>query len=294
MAQNELEIGNNYTLDNFEEIFDTSFGYPVGINYRNPDNRNRFIVLLSKEGGPYSDEVSSSDRFFYVGEGLEGDQTKTPRNQALIDAVTESFPIYFFYQSEDDSDWSYQDLVDVVDYQKVEKDGRRVFRFKMRKLNIANFKKYEEVSETVLEADADPDLTEETEEVEVTRKARSSAFARKVKEEYDYSCAVCGSSRKSPEGVPEVEAAHIYPKEEGGRDNIQNGMALCRLHHWAFDHGWFTVTDELKVKVQETDEIETPDVIKDISGNLLNTPEADKNKPHQVYLRGHRELHWFK
>lgn len=65
-------------LDDFEKIFDTSFGYVVGINYRNPDDERRFIILLSKEGGPYSDEVTSSEVFHYIREGLEGDQKRTP------------------------------------------------------------------------------------------------------------------------------------------------------------------------------------------------------------------------
>jgi putative restriction endonuclease len=288
-----LEIGREYSLDEFEEVFDTSFGYPVGINYRNPDERQRFIVLLSKEGGPYSDEVTSSETFHYIGEGLEGDQNRTPRNQALIDAVEESFPIYFFYQYEERSQWQYQGLVEVMDFQRIEKDGRKVFRFTMRRLDMDDYTEYKEAQETVEKQVEEPNLTRETEEVETTRKARSSAFSRRVKEQYGYKCAVCGAERRSPEGVPEVEAAHIYPKEEDGKDTVQNGIALCRLHHWAFDHGWFTITDDLKVEVIEIEEVETPEEIKNISGKQLQEPEEPEYSPHRVYLKGHRELHGF-
>ncbi|MFB6216111.1 MAG: HNH endonuclease [Candidatus Nanohaloarchaea archaeon] len=288
-----LEIGREYSLDEFEEVFDTSFGYPVGINYRNPDERQRFIVLLSKEGGPYSDEVTSSETFHYIGEGLEGDQKRTPRNQALIDAVEESFPIYFFYQYEERSQWEYQGLVEVVDFQRIEKDGRKVFRFTMRRLDMDDYTEYKEAQRTVEEQVEEPSLTEETEEVETKRKARSSAFSRRVKEQYGYKCAVCGVERRSPEGVPEVEAAHIYPKEEGGKDTVQNGIALCRLHHWAFDHGWFTITDDLEVIVQETEEVDTPDDIQEIAGRAILEPENSDYRPHKVYLEAHRELHGF-
>ncbi len=66
------------------------------------------MVLISKEREPDSDASASSETFHYIGEGLEGDQKRTPRNKALIDAVEESFPIYFFYQNEERSKWQYQ------------------------------------------------------------------------------------------------------------------------------------------------------------------------------------------
>ncbi|MFB6216255.1 MAG: HNH endonuclease [Candidatus Aenigmatarchaeota archaeon] len=288
-----LEIGNKYVLEEFEEIFDTSFGYPVGINYRNPDDGQRFIVLLSKEGGPYSDEIGDSETFHYIGEGLEGDQKRTPRNQALIDAIDESFPIYFFYQSEINSQWEYQGLVEVVDFQRIRNGGRMVFRFTLRRLEMRSFEDYIEAEDVVTKSTMDPSLTEEPEEVELNRKARSSAFSRKVKEQYENSCAVCGSERLSPEGVPEVEAAHIYPKEEGGKDALQNGIALCRLHHWAFDHGWFTITDNLEVNVREIDEVDPPEEVAAIAGTSVLAPKNPEYKPHPVYLGAHRDLHGF-
>jgi len=45
----------------------------------------------------------------------------------------------------------------------------------------------------------------------------------------------------------EVEAAHIVPYSSNGKDDIWNGLALCRLHHWAFDVGWFTLKDDFKI-----------------------------------------------
>jgi putative restriction endonuclease len=47
----------------------------------------------------------------------------------------------------------------------------------------------------------------------------------------------------------EVEAAHIVPHSSNGKDDIWNGIALCRIHHWAFDVGWFTLTDDWRLLV---------------------------------------------
>ena len=41
-----------------------------------------------------------------------------------------------------------------------------------------------------------------------------------------------------------MEAAHIKPKSHGGLYLPNNGMALCRDLHWAFDKGFFTIDDD--------------------------------------------------
>jgi hypothetical protein len=77
----------------------------------------------------------------------------------------------------------------------------------------------------------------ERETVTVTRKQRKSQFREEVHAAYEHRCAICGARRASPEGGYELEATHIKPVSDGGPDIVQNGIALCRLHHWAFDAG---------------------------------------------------------
>lgn len=86
--------------------------------------------------------------------------------------------------------------------------------------------------------------------VKITRetKLRNRAFKQAVREAYDFRCAVCGMKINSPNTLLwEVEAAHIVPHRASGKDDILNGIALCRLHHWAFDVGWFTLEDNFKI-----------------------------------------------
>jgi hypothetical protein len=79
---------------------------------------------------------------------------------------------------------------------------------------------------------------------------RSRGFRQAVVEAYAHKCAVCGLKIHSPDLITwEVQAAHIVPNRVRGRDDICNGIALCRLHHWAFDVGWFTLLDDYKVEV---------------------------------------------
>ena len=79
---------------------------------------------------------------------------------------------------------------------------------------------------------------------------RVRGFRQAVIEVYDFRCAVCGLKIKSPDSLCwEVEAAHIVPHGSFGRDDLFNGIALCRFHHWAFDVGWFTLLDNYAVRV---------------------------------------------
>jgi putative restriction endonuclease len=81
---------------------------------------------------------------------------------------------------------------------------------------------------------------------------RTRGFRQAVIEAYSYRCAVCGFKIKSPDSLTwEVQAAHIVPNSSLGRDDICNGIALCHLHHWAFDVGWFTLLDNHKLQVSQ-------------------------------------------
>jgi putative restriction endonuclease len=74
------------------------------------------------------------------------------------------------------------------------------------------------------------------------RIARSRAFRTAVTAAYGNCCAMCGGGARSPIGASEVEAAHVIPRAQKGSDDVRNGIALCRLHHWAFDHQLVGVT----------------------------------------------------
>lgn len=69
-------------------------------------------------------------------------------------------------------------------------------------------------------------------------------------EAYRFRCAVCGFKLKSPNSISwEIQAAHIVPNGFLGRDDIWNGIAMCRLHHWSFDVGWFTLADDYRIEL---------------------------------------------
>ena len=118
---------------------------------------------------------------------------------------------------------------------------------------------------------------------------RTRGFRQAIIEAYDFRCAVCGLKISSPDAVSwEVEAAHIVPHRQLGRDDIFNGIALCGLHHWAFDSGWFTLFDDYNVHVSPQVNHLPSDYGKMGGYDFLLTLTGKKQR---IFLPGRREIY---
>lgn len=149
-------------------------------------------------------------------------------------------------------------------------------------------------SDDIIAEQTDPALTEDNVEyTESRRRVRDASFTENVREAYDERCAVCSARRVAPDGSTEVEAAHIYPKSEGGPDVVQNGIALCRLHHWAFDAGWISFTDNNDIIVRDVPDRDGYEEFADFDGKTLHLPDDEGLRPHPKFIREHRTLHGF-
>ena len=83
------------------------------------------------------------------------------------------------------------------------------------------------------------------------RSPRDPVFRDKVLSAYASQCAVCKFAVKRDKRTLALEAAHIKWHVAKGPATVENGLALCSLHHSLFDKGAFTLTDDMKVKVAE-------------------------------------------
>lgn len=66
---------------------------------------------------------------------------------------------------------------------------------------------------------------------------RSSQWRHQILEAWDRSCAFCGFDGQSDGAPVGIEAAHVRWFNFGGPDDLDNGLALCSLHHKLFDRG---------------------------------------------------------
>lgn len=122
-----------------------------------------------------------------------------------------------------------------------------------------------------------------------SRAYRDVAFRRKVREAYDYRCAMSGLRLRNGGGRPEVNAAHIIPVERQGSDAVHNGLALSGTLHWMFDRGLVGVADDGSILVSRN---KVPgDVIERliVPGGRLVLPVDRRNWPNRRNLQWHRE-----
>ena len=114
------------------------------------------------------------------------------------------------------------------------------------------------------------------------RRWRDSTFRRKVLEAYDSICAVCEFSVHflDLDQPLAIEAAHIKWHECNGPAVVENGLALCALHHRLFDKGAFTVLPDLKVRV-------SPDIKGDGVVDALKQYDSEplRSPPREAYPR---------
>ncbi|MEP3328932.1 HNH endonuclease [Sedimentitalea sp.] len=75
------------------------------------------------------------------------------------------------------------------------------------------------------------------------RPFRDVAFRRKVREAYDYRCAMSGLMLRNGEGRPEVQAAHIRPVEHNGSGSVRNWLSLAGTLLWMSDRGMISFAD---------------------------------------------------
>ena len=123
------------------------------------------------------------------------------------------------------------------------------------------------------------------------RRVRSDLFRVGVLAAYDARCTVSGLGLAHTAGDAvryEVEAAHIVPVAQGGKDLIQNGLALSRTVHWAFDLGMVWVDNHLRLDV-------AAEVLRDsrnawlanLRGRPLAMPADPRLRPQGDALRWH-------
>lgn len=123
----------------------------------------------------------------------------------------------------------------------------------------------------------------------VSRPYRDVAFRRKVREAYDYRCAMSGLRLRNGGGRPEVNAAHIRSVEHQGSDAVWNGLALSGTLHWMFDRGLLSVADDHSILVSRN-KVPTDVVDRLIVGSgKLCLPADRRDWPHPENLRWHRE-----
>ena len=106
------------------------------------------------------------------------------------------------------------------------------------------------------------------------------SFRERVLRAYRTQCALCRLRHQEL-----LDAAHIVPDAEpGGEPRVQNGLALCKLHHAAFDRQFIGIRPDYKVEVQRKilDENDGPMLLhglKELHGGTILLPKQRAYRP---------------
>lgn len=117
--------------------------------------------------------------------------------------------------------------------------------------------------------------------VETRRALRALDFSERVLDAYRHRCAVCGMQLRLLDG------AHIVPvTEPDSTDETANGVALCTLHHRAYDHSLITFDTEYEIHLNEARVRELREA--GLDGKLRDFRDSLREVIHLPAERGHR------
>lgn len=219
---------------------------------------------------PYDDQVASdADWFIYKYEGTDPDEWT---NAAVRLALSAQRPLIYLYGV---TPGLYEPIFPC--YVVGDDPGRLEFRL------AADVLAARPIPER-----ADPLLFEarrgyETRAVKV--RLHQHRFRELVVGAYRERCSVCRLHH-----VELLDAAHILPdRDERGRPEVPNGLALCKIHHAAFDANILGIspTHVIAIRSDVLEEVDGPMLrhgLQEMNGKSIHVPTSSRLKPNKDYL----------
>jgi len=126
----------------------------------------------------------------------------------------------------------------------------------------------------------------------VKKKIRNNSFKSRILTSYSNRCAFCSVQLKL------IDAAHIVPVQYDGTDETSNGIALCALHHRAYDKNLVTFNEEYQILYNEKEFKTLKEIgldggadkfVEDLRA-IINLPPTINDRPHIEYIRTANEI----
>lgn len=121
------------------------------------------------------------------------------------------------------------------------------------------------------------------------RRVRDPQFRSLILRAYEHRCAICGWDGRLGHTDLALEAAHVRWHAAGGPDDVENGLALCTLHHKVFDRGAISLDGEWRVLVSEDVHGQTglDELLLRYRGQAIRSPQSSYRRPARVHTRWH-------
>jgi putative restriction endonuclease len=127
--------------------------------------------------------------------------------------------------------------------------------------------------------------------VQTQHRLHQESFRQRVLHAYREHCAICHLKHAEL-----LEAAHILPDGHPKGDPIvPNGLALCKLHHAAFDGNILGINPDLRIELRQDilDETDGPMLkhgLQGFQGQLIHVPRPMHLKPNPDFLAERYDL----
>jgi putative restriction endonuclease len=203
------------------------------------------ISIARTVGGPYDDTfdiAAGTLRYAY-----RGTDPRHRDNVGLRRAMVERVPLVYFHAIE-------RGLYVAAYPVFVTADDPQQLRFTMQVDDVAATAA--QVPGPALAEDPEPRRAYVT--ATFRRRLHQVAFRERVIRAYAESCALCRLRHAEL-----LDAAHITPDSDAeGEPVVSNGVALCKLHHAAFDRFFFAIRPDYVIEVR-------PSILRETDGPML-------------------------
>lgn len=210
--------------------------YSRGI--RNPQSLSATLSVVSSPDGPYQDMPQENGlmEYHYRAGGVDGD------NRKLRVAYEDRLPIILFLKPEANY---YVPIAPV--YVVGDDPERRVFTLALN-----------EVAEVQFDGGQPSSLPRSYVERVVRQRLHQPMFRGMVLRAYRVQCAVCRFRHGEL-----LDAAHIIADAHAeGHAIVTNGMALCKMHHAAYDGNFLGISGDYRVHINR-------DLLEEVDGPML-------------------------
>lgn len=234
------------------------------------------LSISTIPSGPYSDHVDrDSNRLRYA---YRGNDLAHRDNLGLRRALAERTPLVYFYRTDPG-----HYLANFPVYVVADDPTALMFSVTVDEAWVLRGQAPATVDL------ADTPLRREYATRTVRQRLFQAEFRRRVVDAYRQRCALCSLRHREL-----LDAAHITADSDSGDPIVSNGMALCKLHHAAFDGFFFAVTPDYRVVVRPSilAESDGPMLVvglQQIDGTLINLPHREDQQPDRDRLAARYE-----
>jgi len=244
------EIKPGETIDN-QELVDIFKCSPQGEMRRS--HKTKTLVIVSDKTKPFYEDVWKGDVIHYTGMGQTGDQSLSfMQNKTLAESNENGVQVHLFEVFEP-KQYVYRGQVKLVGnpYQALQKDhqgtSRKVWLFPLKIIDddvpipFETFLKNQELKEKIVKKTTEEliELVRETNEPPQQRITTANQYVRDpvvtelAKRRANGICQLCKQNApfRDKNGDPYLETHHIQWLSRGGRDRIDNTVALCPNCH---------------------------------------------------------------